>query len=237
MPDTALAPEVCAAEAESIPISAEPPSACTVNVLLVDDQPNNLLAMEAVLADLDANLVKAYSGLEALRCLLEKEFALIIMDVRMPAMDGFEAATLIRQRERTRHTPIIFLTAVATDDMEMFRGYAVGAVDYLSKPIVPHVLRSKVEAFIEIFRKTEQIKRRSEMLRQLEQRQHERALAEARERWESERLRDEIRVARQIQQKLFPAGAAAAAGIRHRRRFVSGRGHRRRLFRLRPHAR
>src|SRR5438105_2383482 len=178
MVGSALEAPVCAPQAGRSPFGAEPPAPDSVNVLLVDDQPDNLLAMEAVLSGLNANLVKASSGFEALRCLLQKEVALIIMDVRMPEMDGFEAAAMIRQRERTRHTPIVFLTAVATDDLEMFRGYAVGAVDYLSKPIVPQILRSKVEAFVEIFRKTEAIKRQSEVLRLLEQQQHERELAE-----------------------------------------------------------
>jgi serine phosphatase RsbU (regulator of sigma subunit) len=148
-----------------------------------------------------------------LRCLLKDDFALILMDVRMPNMDGFEAAELIRQRPRCQRTPIIFLTGFETADVQMFRGYSLGAVDYLCKPIIPAVLRSKVAVFVDIFRKTEEIRRQGELLRELERRQHEQALAEARARWESERLRDEIRIARQIQQKLFPAAPLPLPGF------------------------
>jgi serine phosphatase RsbU (regulator of sigma subunit) len=184
-----------------------------VNILLVDDQPANLLALEAVLAGPRRRLVKAQSGREALRCLLNEDFAVILMDVKMPEMDGFETAALIHQRNRSRHTPIIFLTAFETDAVQMAKGYALGAVDYLPKPIVPEVLRAKVAAFVEIFRKTEQLKRQAELLRQLEQREHERQLAEAKKRWEAGRLREEIRIARQIQQKLFPAAQLPLPGF------------------------
>jgi len=102
-----------------------------VNVLMVDDHPENLLALEAILDSLGQNLVKAHSGAEALRCLLNQDFAVILLDVQMPGMDGFETATLIRNRERSRHTPIIFLTAFSTSDNLVFRGYSLGAVDYL----------------------------------------------------------------------------------------------------------
>jgi len=187
--------------------------ALEVNVLAVDDQPANLLALEAVLADLKANLVHATSGAEALGHLLQKDFAVILMDVKMPGMDGFETAQLIRQRSRCRHTPIIFLTAWETDDEEMLHGYALGAVDYLRKPLVPEVLHSKVSVFVDIFRKTEQIKHQSELLRQMEQREHERELAEAKARWEAERLQMEIRIARQVQQKLFPVAPLPMAGF------------------------
>jgi serine phosphatase RsbU (regulator of sigma subunit) len=184
-----------------------------INVLAVDDQPSNLLALEAVLADLKANLVKATSGAEALGHLLQKEFAVILMDVKMPGMDGFETAELIRKRSRSRHTPIIFLTAWETADEQMLHGYALGAVDYLRKPLVPEVLHSKVSVFVDIFRKTEQIKRQAERLRRLEQREHERELAETKARWEAERLRTEIRLARQVQQKLFPVAPLPVAGF------------------------
>ncbi len=184
------------------------------NILLVDDHPGNLLALEAVLAGPGRRLVKAQSGREALRCLLhEQDFAVILMDVKMPEMDGFETAALIHQRNRSRHTPIIFLTAYETNDVQRARGYSLGAVDYLGKPIVPEVLRAKVNAFVEIFRKTERLKRQAERLRLLGQREHERQLAEAKQRWEAERLRSEIRVARQIQQKLFPAAPLPLAGF------------------------
>jgi len=182
-------------------------------VLLVDDNPRNLLALEVTLNDLPLYLVQASSGPEALRKLLEEDFALILMDVRMPDMDGFEAAELIRQRPRSQHTPIIFLTAYAHDDVQVFKGYSLGAVDYLSKPIVPQVLRSKVAVFVDMFRKTEEIKQQGELLRELEQREHERELAEVKERMESQRLRDELRIARQIQQKLFPVAPLPLPGF------------------------
>jgi serine phosphatase RsbU (regulator of sigma subunit) len=182
-------------------------------VLIVDDNPRNLLALEVTLNDLPLNLVQASSGPEALRRLLEEDFALILMDVRMPEMDGFEAAELIRQRERSQHTPIIFLTAYAHDDVQVFKGYSLGAVDYLSKPIVPQVLRSKVSVFVDMYRQTEEIKQQAELLRELEQREHERELAEVKERMESQRLRDEMRIARQIQQKLFPVAPLPLPGF------------------------
>jgi hypothetical protein len=124
------------------------------NILLVDDRPENLLALEAVLADLGQNLVKADSGRQALRCVLEQDFAVILLDVQMPGMDGFETAELIRERERSRYTPIVFLTATSHSDAHVFKGYAAGAVDYLSKPFVPEILRSKVMVFVELHRKT-----------------------------------------------------------------------------------
>jgi serine phosphatase RsbU (regulator of sigma subunit) len=180
------------------------PAGRRVNILLVDDQPKNLLTLEVILQDLGQNLVKAHSGRDALRHLLHEDFALILMDVQMPEMDGFETAALIRQRERSRDTPIIFLTAYDHTDADMFKGYTVGAVDFLFKPIRPEVLHYKVAVFVDIYRKTEQIKRQAELLRQAEQREHARQLAAAKERWEAERLAEEIRIARQIQQRLFP---------------------------------
>jgi two-component system sensor histidine kinase/response regulator len=124
------------------------------NILLVDDRPENLLALEAVLADLGQNLVKADSGRQALRCVLEQDFAVILLDVQMPGMDGFETAALIRERARSMQTPIVFLTAISHSDAHVFKGYAAGAVDYLSKPLVPEILRSKVLVFVELHRKT-----------------------------------------------------------------------------------
>lgn len=135
-----------------------------VNVLLVDDQPENLLALEAILDSLRENLVKADSGASALRCLLNQDFAVILLDVQMPGMDGFETATLIRQRERSRHTPIIFLTAFSTSDALMFKGYSLGAVDYLLKPIEPQILTSKVAVFVDLFQKTAEVKRQAAQL-------------------------------------------------------------------------
>jgi signal transduction histidine kinase len=125
-----------------------------VNILLVDDRSENLLALEAILEPLGHNLVRATSGREALKCLLGQDFAVILLDVQMPGIDGFETATLIRGRERSENTPIIFLTAVNNTEAHVFRGYAVGAVDYLLKPIVPEILLSKVAVFVDLHKKT-----------------------------------------------------------------------------------
>lgn len=135
-----------------------------VNILLVDDKPENLLALEAVLEHLGENLVKATSGSEALRCLLRQDFAVILLDVQMPDMDGFETANLIRSRQRLRQTPIIFLTAFSNSDQMQFKGYAVGAVDYLLKPINTEILVSKVKVFVELYKKTEVLKEQTVQL-------------------------------------------------------------------------
>ncbi|HEV3263145.1 MAG TPA: response regulator [Gemmataceae bacterium] len=161
------------------------------NILLVDDQPANLLALEAILEGLGQNLVQAHSGTDALRRLLHDDFALILMDVQMPDLDGLETADLIRQRDRSRHTPIIFLTAHDRTDVQMFRGYSLGAVDYLIKPIVPEILRSKAAVFVELFQMTEQVKRQARLLAENQHREHERRLAEEKQHWEMERLRQE----------------------------------------------
>ncbi|HXI11496.1 MAG TPA: ATP-binding protein [Thermoanaerobaculia bacterium] len=138
-----------------------------VNVLMVDDQPNNLLALDAMLEGAGLNLVRADSGLKALKSLLDQDFAVILLDVQMPELDGFETATLIREREKSRHTPIIFVTALSRSDTNVFKGYSLGAVDYLFKPIVPEILRSKVSVFVDLFRKTEEIKHQSNELLKL----------------------------------------------------------------------
>ncbi|MBE9007224.1 response regulator [Fortiea sp. LEGE XX443] len=135
-----------------------------VNILLVDDKVENLLALEAILERLGETLVKATSGAEALRCLLHQDFAVILLDVQMPGMDGFETASLIRSRERSRQTPIIFLTAFSTSDQMLFKGYALGAVDYLLKPIDTNILISKVSVFVELCKKTQAIKEQASQL-------------------------------------------------------------------------
>jgi PleD family two-component response regulator len=137
-----------------------------VNILLVDDLPANLLALEAMLEGLGQNLVKARSGEEALRQLIQKDFAVILLDVLMPGMNGFETAKLIQDRDRSRHMPIIFLTAGGKTEIEMFQGYAVGAIDYLLKPIRPAILRSKVLVLINLHRKTEEVRLLKEELSQ-----------------------------------------------------------------------
>jgi len=130
-----------------------------VNILLVDDSPESLTALEATLARLGQNMIKAHSGEEALKCLLKDEFAVILLDVRMPGMDGFETATLIQQREKSRHTPIIFLTGVSVDENHVFEGYSLGAVDYMLKPLIPEIVRAKVSVFIELFRQRAELVR------------------------------------------------------------------------------
>ena len=137
-------------------------------LLLVDDRPENLLALEAILEPLEADLVRADSGEAALRRLLNEEFAAILLDVQMPGMDGFQTAEMIKQRERTRHVPILFLTAISKDAEHVFRGYSAGAVDYLMKPFEPLVLRAKVAVFIELWQKTNELRRRDALLAEQE---------------------------------------------------------------------
>src|SRR5262250_2824882 len=138
-----------------------------VSILLVDDHIENLVALEALLSNLGQNLVRAESGIDALRLLLHNEFALIILDVDMPIMNGFETAALVREREKSRHTPIIFLTAINKNEQHVFKGYSLGAVDYLTKPFVPEILRSKVVAFVELYKKKEEVKRQAALLKQI----------------------------------------------------------------------
>jgi PAS domain S-box-containing protein len=138
------------------------------NVLLVDDRPENLLALEAILAPLGQTLVFASSGEDALRQLLRRDVAVILLDVQMPDLDGFETAQLIKQREKTRHVPIIFVTAISKDEEQVFRGYSAGAVDYVFKPFDPDMLRSKVSVFIELHEKNEQLRRQAEQLKEQE---------------------------------------------------------------------
>ncbi len=132
-----------------------------VDILLVDDQPEGLLTLEAVLECLGQNLVKARSGREALREVLARDFAVILLDVQMPGMDGYETATLIRERAASQHTPIIFLTGSYKADVQMTRGYSVGAVDYLFKPLDAGILRSKVAAFIELAKQSAIIRKQA----------------------------------------------------------------------------
>src|SRR5215212_2279456 len=135
-----------------------------VNILIVDDKPDKVLALEAVLEDLGQEIVRAYSGRDALRCLLNDDFAVILLDVNMPGMDGFETASLIRERQSTRDVPIIFVTAYG-DETHVARGYSLGAVDYIHAPVMPEVLRSKVGVFVELFKKSQQVKRQAETMR------------------------------------------------------------------------
>ncbi len=146
-------------QANNMPYQVPP-----ANILLVDDHAENLLALKSLLEDLGQNLITAGSGPEALRCLLAMDFALIVLDVQMPEMDGFETAMLIRERLRSRSTPIIFVTAYSPTEEQLFQGYASGAVDYLFKPLNPDVLRAKVLVFIELFNKTQQVQLQAQRL-------------------------------------------------------------------------
>lgn len=139
-----------------------------VSILMVDDSPDKLLAMESVLATMGQNIVKASSGEEALRLLLKQDFAVILLDVNMPGgMDGFETASMIRQRPSLQHIPIIFVTALSTTDSEVFRGYSFGAVDYILTPIMPEILRTKVGVFVEIWKQRYELNQKAEALRKL----------------------------------------------------------------------
>ncbi|MFN2493703.1 MAG: response regulator [Pyrinomonadaceae bacterium] len=137
-----------------------------INILMVDDSPTNLLALETILQAPDRNLVRASSGDDALRYLLDHEVAVILMDVFMPGIDGLDTAALIRSRDKSRNIPIIFLTADSTGGRHLSRGYSLGAVDYIVKPIEPDVLRSKVAVFVELFKKTQEIQRQARLLQE-----------------------------------------------------------------------
>lgn len=134
-------------------------------ILLVDDREENLVALEAILSSLDQELVRARSGEEALKALLTDEYAVILLDIVMPGMDGFETAQDIKRRRKTRDVPIIFLTAVNSDPDYAFRGYAAGAVDFIAKPFDPWVLRAKVSVFVELYNKTRQLQEQAALLR------------------------------------------------------------------------
>lgn len=145
-------------------------------VLIVDDRPENLLAVEAILEPLGYDLVRASSGSEALRYLMNDDFAVILIDVQMPVMNGFETVEIIKSRERTKHIPVIFLTAISKDDQYVYQGYSVGAVDYMFKPIQPDILRMKVSAFVELHLKNQQLMEQEAQLREVTRRDLENRL-------------------------------------------------------------
>src|SRR5580700_4707638 len=142
-----------------------------VNILMVDDQPSKLLSYEVILNELGENLIKANSGREALEYLLKEDVAVVLMDVSMPEIDGFELADMIRQHPRFQKTAIIFISGVHLTDLDRIRGYRSGAVDYISVPVIPELLRAKVSVFAELYRKTRELER---LNRELEQRVAER---------------------------------------------------------------
>lgn len=137
-----------------------------INILLVDDHPENLLAIEAVLGDLNYNLVKCLSGEEALRALLKDDFAVIVLDVQMPGMDGFETARMIKSRDKTKEIPIIFVSATSKETRHLYTGYAAGAIDYMLKPFVPEIFRSKIEGFVSMYISNKKLQLQTDLLHQ-----------------------------------------------------------------------
>ncbi|MDB4945512.1 MAG: Sensor protein [Labilithrix sp.] len=159
------------AGARSVEDAARLAATAKINVLIVDDEPANLLALEAILEPLNLSLVRALSGKEALRAALKDDYAVVLLDVQMPDMDGFETAELLRSRTRTRDVPIIFLTAISKDAKFISRGYGVGAVDYLFKPYEPDILKAKVAVFVDLARKNALIRAQHEALRLMSERE------------------------------------------------------------------
>ena len=189
-----LRPEAATPVVPSNPVSApmdgfEGPEA-PVEILIVDDRPENLLALEAILEPLGQTLVRAGSGDEALRKLLSHNVAMILLDVQMPGINGFETARLIKSRERTKYIPIIFLTAISKDEEYVFEGYSVGAVDYMAKPFQPDILRSKVNVFVDLYQKQRQLAAQQFLLAESQRRELE--LRHMREIYESEARFSEI---------------------------------------------
>jgi Signal transduction histidine kinase len=169
-----------------------------VTILLVDDRPENLLALEAILEPLGQILVRAGSGPEALRQVLALDFAVMLLDVQMPGMNGFEVAEIIKSREKSRTIPIIFLSAISKEDAYVFKGYSMGAVDYVFKPFNPDVLKSKVSVFVDLFVKQRELQRQGELLRDSQKREldleHRTSLleAEARSAAQLSQMNDEL---------------------------------------------
>jgi len=135
------------------------------SILVVDDNHAKCLAVASVLEDLNLNIVTVESGRDALRSLLDHEYAVILLDVKMPTMDGFETAELIRSREQSEYTPIIFVTAYFSAETDMLRGYSLGAVDFIFTPIIPEILRAKVSVFVDLYHRIQEIKRHEQRLR------------------------------------------------------------------------
>jgi PAS domain S-box-containing protein len=160
-----------------------------VGILLVDDRPDKLIVLEAILAELGQELVKAQSGKEALKHVLNRDFAVILLDVNMPGMDGFETATLIRQRKSSETTPIIFFTA-QDDEKYVSRSYSLGAVDYIRTPVDPEILRTKVRVFVDLYKKTARMQRQAEERRSTQERSFHKRLAEVTDRLEAETRRN-----------------------------------------------
>ncbi len=157
-PDTLLPMDHSGASRHEIASSSKGDAAeAPINILIVDDEPRNLAVLETVLTDLPYHLIRAGSADEALLALIDDEFALLILDISMPGMSGFELAQMIKTRKKTAHVPIIFLTAFYNEDQHALEGYSTGAVDYLHKPVNPAILRSKVSVFADLYRKNREI--------------------------------------------------------------------------------
>src|SRR2546430_5714040 len=148
------------------------------DILIVDDRPDQLLVYQTVLADIGQNLFTASSGEEALKQVLDRDFAAILLDVNMPGLNGHETASLIRSRSRSAHIPIIFITADYGDELHTAQAYSLGAVDYIASPVVPEILRTKVKVFVELARMTQQVRRQAEERVALAREQALRAAAE-----------------------------------------------------------
>jgi signal transduction histidine kinase len=174
----------------------------TADILVVDDDERNARAIEAVLRDVDVRPTFAPSGDDALRRLLQHDYAVILLDVRMPGMDGFETARFIRMRARTRHVPIIFMTAYGHDEADIRRAYELGAVDYLFKPIIPEILRAKVLVFVELRNRNAELAEKADQLRAVERLEGLRLLEEERRKWEAEVLRRQIDEQRALNEQL-----------------------------------
>jgi signal transduction histidine kinase len=183
-----------------------------VNILMVDDQPAKLLVYEAMLGDLGENLIKANTAREALAHLLKDDVAVVLMDVSMPDVDGFELATMIRHHPRCQRTAIIFVSAIHLSDIDMVKGYETGAVDYVSVPVIPEVLRAKVRVFIELHRKTAELNRLNEEL-------------EARVRARTTDLESSLRLLRERESRLRLQGEALAQADRRKDEFLAMLAH------------
>jgi signal transduction histidine kinase len=186
--------------------------------LLVDDDANNLVAIKAALGHPGVDVICARSGQEALERARQHNFAVILMDVNMPTMDGFQTARLLRQHPSSRHTPIIFLTAYPRSDQDMISGYELGAVDFLLKPILPQVLRAKVSVFVQLARRNAEVAHQIELLRDQQSQLHERRLEEERRRWEEESLRGQRDEARRTAEALARKTQELAATIEEKER-------------------
>ena len=212
----------------SLTKTPEPPGSVDTrpsDILVVDDTPENLTAIEVALDDLDYRLVKVQSGKEALRRLLRQDFALILLDVQMPGMTGFETARLIRARDRSRHVPIIFITAYDRDDAEVLEAYRLGAVDFLFKPIQPEILKAKASVFVELSRRTQEVERQAEQIRAHVLQERENWLTEQRNRMEAEALKRRLEEQRLHAAELERLNRRLEEDDRRKDEFIAVLGH------------